>query len=394
MVDLTLRGQYREALQRATTGDPMAALAICRRILETFPRHVATYGVLGRIYLELGDHRTAADLFRRLLSADPEHVLAYVGLAIILEEQGRPEEALWQWERAFELSPGNPEIRKELYRLRGGGRNLPSRLKPNRAALARAYMRGQLYQKAAGELQVILRRHPRRYDLQAALAESLWHSERLGAAEEICINLLTELPFCLKANLILGQIWLNTEHDARARALLQRAQTLDPENAMARRVLGARSSLPPRIVRLPLRADDMPPLDLPYLQMDDEGKDDDRVIEGARVSAVPLKRPVPQLGAGPSHVSTPVRDKLPSLQARIQYVKRHPDDPVGRLALARRYRDIGMLNRALEHYNCLLRRNALLEDVARDMESWCRLHPTDEAARALWQRARKSEASR
>jgi tetratricopeptide (TPR) repeat protein len=363
----------------------MAALAICRRILEAFPRHVATYGILGRIYLELGDHKTAADLFRRVLSADPEHVLSYVGLAVVSEEGGRPDEALWQWERAFELSPGNPEIRKELGRLQGRRGNLPARVKPNRATLARAYMRGRLHSKAVGELRAILKAQPLRYDMQVALAESLWHSQRWAAAEQVCGQILADLPYCLKANLILGQIWLNTEQDGGARTLLQRAQALDPENGVARQVLGAHSALPPRIVRLPMRESDMPPLDLPYLQVDDDDADDRHVIEGGGASVVPARGALLRLEAGDAQVRAPVRQKLPSLQARIGYVERHPDDPAGRLALARRYRDIGLTSQALDQYRFLIRRDAMVDDVVRDLEAMCRLRPDDGAVRALWQ---------
>jgi Flp pilus assembly protein TadD len=272
MADLTLRGQSEEALSLARAGQPTEAIAIARRILKTFPKHVGTYALLGQLCLETGAHEEAANFFRRVLSVDPEHTLSYASLAVIYEERGLLEEALWQMERAWELSPANGEIRQELQRLRGA-RTLSEekRLKMTRAGLARTYMRGQLYAKAIGELRELVSAESFRVDLRVALAEALWRDGRAEDARVVCQGLLSELPNCLKANLILGQMWLNTDQDEQARAVLQRAQALDPENTAAQALFGSRSPLPPRPARLPLRDEDNPPLELPYLLDDEEG---------------------------------------------------------------------------------------------------------------------------
>jgi hypothetical protein len=58
---------------------------------------------------------------------------------------------------------------------------------------------------------------------------------------------------------------------------LQTAQGLDPDNAMAQALFGARAALPPRAARLPFREGDAPPLELPYPLLDDAdlaGEDD------------------------------------------------------------------------------------------------------------------------
>jgi tetratricopeptide (TPR) repeat protein len=266
MADLTLRGQYEEARRDLRGGHLRSALAACRRILQVFPRHVASYRLLGEIYLELGRTQRSADAFRRVLSADPEDTLAYAGLGAIYEERGALEEALWHWERAFELSPGNSEIRESLRGLYARRTvDTPARLKLDRAALARLYLRGRLYGKAAAELRGLLARETQRPDLGLALAEALWRDGQIEAATAACQRVLDVLPNCLKANLILGHIWLHTRQEDPARVLLHRAQTLDPDNVVAQRLLGARSALPPRATRLPLDGEALPPLDLPYL---------------------------------------------------------------------------------------------------------------------------------
>lgn len=283
MADLTLRGQCKRALDLISADGAAEAVAVCRRILEAFPKHIGVCSLLARAYLLLGERAKAVNLLQRVLSADPEHVESHVSLAAICEEQGLPEEALGHLQRALELSPGNEEIRREFQRLyRGRGLSAIERIKLTRAALARTYMRGQLYSKATGELRELLATKEHRFDLRVALAETLWLGRLYEDAETVCQALLAELPNCLKANLILGQIWLNTERDDQARALLQRAQSLDPENVTAQAVLGDRSPLPPRVGRLPLRDQDVPAIDLPYAD-DEEGPESDyRPVVGER----------------------------------------------------------------------------------------------------------------
>jgi predicted Zn-dependent protease len=273
VTELTLSGHYAAASRLAASQRLRQALSRCQRILKTYPKHLRTYGVLGSIYLQAGLHSVAEDLFQRLLSADPENAPAYASLGAIYNQRGQLAEALWQLERAWELAPAREEYAREvradlqrLYRQRG---DAPGRLKPTRAALARTYMRGGLYDHAVTELRTLLVELPDRYDLQVMLAEALWQQGLPDEAARVCQGLLGQLPNCLKANLILGQIWLDGDRDEEARALLQRAQALDPENLVAQELFGGRSPLPPRVVRLPFEEDDAPPLDLPYLQADE-----------------------------------------------------------------------------------------------------------------------------
>lgn len=273
MTDLTLSGHYRDARRLAEGHSLGQALSECQRILKAYPKHLRTYGVLGSIYLQAGLHSVAQDLYQRLLSADPESALAYAGLGAIYGERGQVDEAIWQLERAFELAPARAEYAAEvraelrrLYRQRGAD---VARLKPTRAGLARTYLRGGLYEHAVAELRELLAELPDRYDLQVMLAEALWQQGLHDEAARVCQGLLGQLPNCLKANLILGQLWLDGERDEEARALLQRAQALDPENVVAQALFGARSPLPPRVIRLPFEEDDAPDIDLPYLRADD-----------------------------------------------------------------------------------------------------------------------------
>jgi len=408
MADLTLRGRYEEALRLVQAGKPHEAVAICRRILQTFPKYIGAYRVLGQAALAIGNDQQAMDLFRRVLSADPENLSAYIGLATIYERQGRSEEARQSLERAFELSPGDQELRHRL-RQSYAQRDLPiGRLKMTRAALARTYLRGQLYAKAIQELRELVAADPRRLDLRVALAEALWHDKQYEDAAVVCQGILAELPNCLKANLILGQVWLNTDQDGWARAYLQKAQSLDPDNAVAQAIFGSRSVLPPRTARLPLRAEDVPELALPYLVDDEEGVVESIVIEGqlgqvtegdeetreprgdARPSAPsegsPLEEGEPgdaSLGRSPQVQELVVQTSADEASLELsltdlqrEYVQEHPDDYLAHLDLARLLCKDGILDQALAEYSFLVQEDyTTLNEVIHDLDLLNRRHP-------------------
>ena len=228
------------------------AIAHCRHILRYYPRHIETYCLLGEACLEKGMYREAIEFFQRTLSADPENFIARVGLGIIYGEQGAVPEAIWQMERAFELAPGNPEVRRELQRLyaqRDGVEK--NRLKLTQGALGRLYMRNGLYELAIDEFRAVLRQDPELPDVRVALAEALWHEGRRLEAVEVCLELLEALPNSLKANLILGEIWLRGGHEEAGEEKLNVARALDPENLVAHEMMGRESPLAPEQVFVP-----------------------------------------------------------------------------------------------------------------------------------------------
>jgi len=456
VADLTLRGQCEDAMRLARSGNPLASIGACRRILTTFPKHVGAYGILAHIMLQLGEHDQALPLYQRVLSADPEHAPAYVGVAAIYEERGLLDEAIWYLERALELAPGDQDARLKLGVLQGErGVDAAEAALPTRAWLARAWMRGQLHAKAAEELAELVVEDPQRYDLRAALVEALWRSRQYGRAAAEAQTLLAELPHCLKANLVLGQVWLGTDRDEEARTLLRRAQALDPDNITAQSLFGHRSPLPPRVARLPLQGSDAPPLDLPY-RLDDDDSDAvslqghglegygprDRVIEGhasavaattmdtspealweelrvalswrGTVTSAPTAQASPEReeaatashaqagdpaelsefeedGGAPADEAPP--DGLSLIDVRRRYVEEHPDDYPARLDLARRYRDVGNLAAALEQYGRLVMEDyGTLRAVADDLDKLNRIYLRTPAIETLLARARLRES--
>jgi len=228
------------------------AIAHCQHILKHYPKHIETYCLLGEACLEKETYRESIEFFQRTLSADPENFVARVGLGIIYGGQGLLPEAIWQLERAFELVPGNAEVRRELQRLyaqRDGKEK--ARLKLTRGALGRLYARNGLYERAIGEFRGVLRQEPHLPDVRVALVEALWHEGRRLEAVEGCLELLDALPNCLKANLILAEVWLRGGHEDASQEKLSLARALDPENLVAQEMMGRDSPLPYEEVLVP-----------------------------------------------------------------------------------------------------------------------------------------------
>jgi tetratricopeptide (TPR) repeat protein len=231
------------------------AIGICRYILQHYPNYLEAYRLLGQACLQKQDYKEAQTHCQRVLSGDPEDFSARLGLAKVYEAQGNLPEAAWQMERAFELSPGNDIVRQELSRLyekRDGV--APPRLQLTRAALGRLYARGELYPQAIHDFKAILLEDPDRVDVEIALAEALWASDQKLAAVEVCQNVREKLPNCLKANLILGHVWLYGERNEEAESCLQVARALDPENTVAQQMFRSESPLPPATATIPQMA--------------------------------------------------------------------------------------------------------------------------------------------
>ncbi|MCI0474770.1 MAG: tetratricopeptide repeat protein [Anaerolineales bacterium] len=227
------------------------AIAICKHTLRYYPKSVDAYRQLGEALLEKGRLDDAKELFRRVLGADPESVVAYAGLAVILEQEQLVAEATWHMERAYELAPGNVELHKELHRLYHELDGRPrARLKLTPGALARLYVQEGLFAQAIQELNALVAGNDARFDARVALAETLWRVGQMRQAADVAQAILKPLPFCLKANLILGAVWKETGL-TESEQYLQRAQELEPTNLTAQRIFGARSPLPFVQARVP-----------------------------------------------------------------------------------------------------------------------------------------------
>jgi len=252
---VTLQEYIAEARARINERAYDQAIAICRDILRRYPTHIRTYQVLGEACLEKGDFAEAESIFKRLLGqADPENFVAYAGLGVIREEQGQYAEAIWYMERAFELIPNRDEVRSTLRRLYGKRDGTePTRIKLNKAALARLYARGGQFRQAIQEFRTLLSQEPYldRVDLKLSLAETLWRDGQREQAAEMSRQVLEICTNCLKAMLLVGQIQLSKGQIDSGKDILDETRRLDPENIAAQALFESQSPVPLTTVRIP-----------------------------------------------------------------------------------------------------------------------------------------------
>lgn len=253
MSEKSLREFANEIRQEIDEGRTDEAILRAQYLLRHFPRYLQAYCLLAEAALDQGITDDAGEVLRRVLSADPESFVAHTGLSLVYSEQGSLDEALWHMLRAFELEPGMREIReqlRQLYQQRDG--QVPNRLELNRAALARTYLRDGLHDRAAKEFAAELAGQPDRLDLRVALAEAQWHAGQRVQAVQSAQAILQALPYCIKANLIVGQFYAVEGDPDSALPYFSMVEELDPEHEQALSLFGETSYL--KMVRVTLPA--------------------------------------------------------------------------------------------------------------------------------------------
>ncbi len=228
MARTSLRAYQRDVEELIETHQFDQAIAHCRHILRFYPKEVNSYRLLGKAYLESQRYGDASDIFIRVLSTIPDDFVSHVGMSIIREDEGNLDEAIWHMQRAFETQPANSAIQGELRRLHGRREGIePPKIRLTRGALARMYLKGELYSQALAELRAGLHEDPKRYDLQVVLAQAYYLAGQRVDAAEACSSLLKSLPYCLEANKILADILSHSERAEEAQVYKNRSQALD-----------------------------------------------------------------------------------------------------------------------------------------------------------------------
>jgi tetratricopeptide (TPR) repeat protein len=252
MNQVSLRDYCEEARSLIQSGEAGRAIDIARHILRQYPRHLESYRLLGEALLVVGNYEDAATQFRRALSADPEDATSRVGLSKAFEARGDLDKAIWQMQRAVELLPNEADLKAELARLIHAGRedDVAEPFETTRPGLGRIYMHRGLYAKAVQEFRAVLEQEPERTDVQATLAQVLWRTGQRVEAVEVCRALLEKLPNALKANLMMGAMWVDSGQPDAAQPYLNLAQALDPENGVAHSLFGEESPLTPGSVTI------------------------------------------------------------------------------------------------------------------------------------------------
>lgn len=227
------------------------ALAHCKHILKTFPKHLDTYRLLGKAYLELKRYQDAAEIFQRVLLAVPDDFVSHVGMSIIRDDEGKLDDAIWHMERAFESQPSNAAVQGELQRLYGRRDGVePPKIRMTRGALAHMYVQGELYPQAIGEMRGVLAEDPNRMDMQALLALAYFRNGQKIEATELCSLLLKRYVYCLDANRILVEILPGTGRAENTQVYRHRVNELDPYASFVTGSVFQSSAVPDAAVNL------------------------------------------------------------------------------------------------------------------------------------------------
>jgi competence ComEA-like helix-hairpin-helix protein len=251
MAKVSLRNYNREIESLIDHDRLEEAIAHCRYILQSYPKHLETYRLLGKAYLESKRYPEAADIFQRVLMAAPDDFVSHVGMSIIRDNQGRLDESIRYMEGAFEVQPSNAAIQAELQRLYGRRDGVqPPKIRLTRGALAHMYMQGELYPQAIGEIRGVLSEDPRRVDMQVLLALAYYRSGQRVESSEVCTKLLDRYPYCLEANRLLAAILPGTEGAEGANLFRDRLQELDPYTAFVTGSIFLASNVPDMAISL------------------------------------------------------------------------------------------------------------------------------------------------
>ena len=228
MAKITLRAYNREIETMLDRGQVDEVAAHCLHILKSHPKHLDTYRLLGKAYLEMKKYGDAVDIFSRVLVCAPSDFVSHVGMGIIRDEENKLDDAIWHMERAFETQPSNAAVQSELQRLyasRDG--SAPPRIRMTRGALAQMYLKGELYPQAISEIKNVLAEDPGRSDMSALLAKAHYKSGQKTEAAEAASSLLRRYPYCYDANAVLVEIFSADKPD-NVQVYRQRVVELDP----------------------------------------------------------------------------------------------------------------------------------------------------------------------
>ncbi|MEN4013262.1 MAG: hypothetical protein ROW48_14595 [Bellilinea sp.] len=229
MAKIALRTYNREIEGMIDRGQVNLAIAHCRHILKYYPKHIDTYRLLGKAFLETQRYAESADILQRVLSTVPDDFISQIGMSIIREDEGNLDAAIWHMEKAFEAQPSNTAVQDELRRLHGRRDGVePPKMRLTRGALVRMYSRGELYQQAIAEIRAALTEDPLRIDLEVILARMYYLSGQTVAAIEVCSRLVNKLPYCFEANRILAEVLPTTSRAEDAKIYQQRVFAMDP----------------------------------------------------------------------------------------------------------------------------------------------------------------------
>ncbi len=108
---------FRRGEDAMDAGTPDVAIEHFTALVDHAPDFAEGYNGRASAYYQMGLYGPAIDDLRLVLVLDQRHFGAMPGVAVVLEEIGRPEDALEVWRRVEALVPTDPEVASMIDRL-------------------------------------------------------------------------------------------------------------------------------------------------------------------------------------------------------------------------------------------------------------------------------------
>ncbi len=227
------------------------AIDHCRYILQTYPKCISTYRILGKAFLEGKQYDNSADVFKRVLTVFPDDFISHAGMSIVQENENNLDAAIWHMELAFDCQPSNVTIQEELKRLFGRRDGThPAKIRLTRGALVRMYAKGELFPQAIAEIKSALSEDPKRLDLEVLLAKMYFQLGDTNESMNECTHLIQELPYCYEINKILVAVLPNSDKPETYPIYLGRLKALNPYEAFVSEKYSTDADVPDDLVML------------------------------------------------------------------------------------------------------------------------------------------------
>ncbi len=229
MARIPLRKYVQEIEVLIENGNLEEAQKHCWYILQTYPKHIQTYRLLGKILMQRGSYEDSLFVFNKITEVYPDDFISHIGLSFLAEMNNQLDDAVFHMEQAFEMQPTNAMLREELKRLHLKKDGVePQTIRLTRGALINMYLRSELYPQAIAELRIGLQTNPTRIDFKARLAQALLAVGDKIEAVQKCIEMLGIAPFNFTANQIVYETLPKTSEAMDTEAFHQHLIDIDP----------------------------------------------------------------------------------------------------------------------------------------------------------------------
>ena len=201
---IPLREYYRKIDKLIVDQQFDSAISYAEYLLEKYPKNISVYKLLGKAFLGKHEFDYANTIFEKILEVEPDDFVSHIGISIIAESFGNLEKSLNSMRRAYELDPSNESLQAEIKRiLKRKDGVAPDKVQLTRGALIKMYSRSKLPEQTIAEARLGIQENPNRIDYKIYLSNMLFFSGNKIKAIETCIGIISMLPYCKPALIIL-----------------------------------------------------------------------------------------------------------------------------------------------------------------------------------------------